>query len=175
MNPRILVRTWLAALVACLPLLALLLIPQLMRSRAGSGHLLIVGTVLLLAMLTAAFLVAPLLSARALPEPGRWDRWTARRSTVRVWREQRGRAFGAIATGILIYGLGQAVGYGLAAVMPYIDDNPAFATDPSQSPWILHYPAYALQAVVLYAITTLAVSVYAAMLRGARIPIGLNA
>lgn len=169
MTLRLLSRTWLACLIGCLPLLALLLIPHLMRSRAGSEQLLLIGTGLLLVMLVAAFLSAPMISAIAAPEPGRWDRATAWRSTAAVWRTRRGSAIGALVTGVVLYGVGQALAYGVGTIVPYIEDNPDHLTDPAQSPWILHYPAYALQAFVIYVLTTLAVAVYATMLRTARV------
>ncbi|MFC4138882.1 MULTISPECIES: hypothetical protein [unclassified Microbacterium] len=167
MNPRIVLRTWIVSFFACIPLLALLLVPQLMRSRAGSEQLLLVGTGLLLALLIGAFLLAPLLSAIAAPQSGLWERRTSLRSAAVVWRKKPGRAVTALLIGIAVYALGQAVGYGVGTIVPYIEDNPAHLTDASQSPWVLHYPAYALQAVVLYAATTLAIAVYAALLRAA--------
>ncbi|MFE6736757.1 hypothetical protein [Microbacterium sp. NPDC057650] len=165
MHLRILLRTWLVCLFVLLPLLALLLVPQLMRSRAGSEQLLFLGTGLLLALLIVAFVFAPVLSSVAAPESGRWDRRTGMRTGGEVWRKRTGRAAAALVAGIAVYAFGQAVGYGVGVIVPYIEDNPAHVTDPTQSPWILHYPAYALQAVVLYAATTLAVALYAALLR----------
>ena len=49
--------------------------------------------------------------------------------------------------------------------MPLVSDNPAFASDPDAPRWIIDYPAYALQAIVLYACTTLALTAYAARIR----------
>ncbi|MFE6997676.1 hypothetical protein ACFVAE_17085 [Microbacterium sp. NPDC057659] len=167
MKLHILLRTWLVCLFACIPLLALLLVPQLMRSRAGSEQLLLLGTGLLLVLVTAAFIVAPVLSSVAAPGSARWARRTSMRTAAEVWRTRTGRAAAALIAGIAVYALGQTVGYGVGVIVPYIEDNPAHATDPTQSPWILHYPAYALQAVVLYVATTLAVAVYATLLRTA--------
>ncbi len=165
MSPRILLRTWAGCLIGCLPLLALLLVPQLMRSRAGSEQLLLVGVAALLVLLTASFLLSPVLSAWFAPEPGRWEARTAWADTRAVWRRRPGAAATALFTAIAIYGAAQAVGYGLAEVVPYVRGNPAFGSDPTQSRWLIDYPAYALQAVVLYALTTLAVAVYATWVR----------
>ncbi|MGW9269105.1 hypothetical protein [Microbacterium sp. NPDC055599] len=165
MTLRILIRTWLASLVGCVPLLALLLVPQLLRSRAGNEHLLLLGTGALLLLLVAAFLAAPVLSAFAAPEGGRWDRRTAWRSAGAVWRTRRGAAVGALLAGVGVYALGQVLAYGVAEVVPPFADNPAHATDPAQSRWIVHYPAYVLQALVIYATSTLSVAVYATLLR----------
>jgi hypothetical protein len=152
--------SWLAHLIGCLPLLALLLIPQLMRSRAGSEQLLMVGTGLLLVLLTAAFVLAPLMTAWSAPVRGRWEPRTALRATAAVWRHRRGSATIALLAGIAIYAAGQAVGYGVGSAVPYVSDNPQHLTDPGQPAWLIHYPAYVLQAVVLYLATTLAVAVY---------------
>ncbi|MGF0115238.1 hypothetical protein ACQFYA_02775 [Promicromonospora sp. Marseille-Q5078] len=62
--------------------------------------------------------------------------------------------------GIAVYAGGQAVGYWLGSAVPYVSDNPEHLTDPSQPLWVIHYPAYVLQAIVLYLATTLAVAVY---------------
>ncbi|REJ04310.1 hypothetical protein DY023_15530 [Microbacterium bovistercoris] len=175
MNLRILLRTWIVCLFALLPLLALLLVPQLMRSRAGSEQLLFLGTGLLLVLLTVAFVAAPVPSSVAAPEAGVWDRRTSMRTAAAVWRKRPGRASGALLAGIAVYALGQTVGYGVGVIVPYIEDNPAHLSDPTQSPWILHYPAYALQAVVLYLITAFAVAVYAALLRAAAPATALSA
>jgi len=153
-------RSWLACLIGCLPLLALLLVPQLMRSRAGSEQLLMVGTGLLLVLLTAAFVFAPLMTAWFAPVRGSWEPRTALGATARVWRHRKGSATIALLAGIAVYAGGQAVGYWLGSAVPYVSDNPEHLTDPSQPLWVIHYPAYVLQAIVLYLATTLAVAVY---------------
>lgn len=160
MDLRTFARGWLASLIGCLPLLALLLVPELMRSRAGSEQLLMIGTSLLLILLTAAFVLAPLMSAWLAPVRGSWEPRTALRATATVWRGRRGSATVALLTGIAIYAGGQAVGYWVGAAVPYVSDNPEHLTDPGQPAWIIHYPAYVLQAIVLYLATTLAVAVY---------------
>lgn len=171
MTLRILARTWLGALLGCLPILALLLVPSLMRSRAGSEQLLLVGVVLLFALLTAAFLLAPLLSAWLTPLHGRWEARTAWAATGEVWRRRTGSALLALGAALGVYAAGQAAGYGLGELVPYVRENPARLTDATQSPWIIDYPAYALQAAVLYVATALAVAVYATWIRALRLQI----
>ena len=153
-------RTWLISIVACLPLLVLLLIPQLMRSRAGSEQLLMIGMVALLALLVAAFTAAPVLSAIAAPDPERWAPRSALRATRAVWGSRTGMAWLTLVVAVLIYAAGQALGYWVGAVVPSVSDNPSFGTDASEPRWLIDYPAYALQAVVIYAMTTLAIACY---------------
>ncbi len=153
-------RTWLASIVACLPLVVLLLIPELMRSRAGSGQLLMIGMVALLALLITAFIAAPVLSAIAAPVDERWTPRSALRATRAVWRSRTGMAWLTLGVAVLIYAAGQAVGYWVGAIMPSVSDNPSFGTDASEPRWLIDYPAYALQAVAIYAVTTLAIAWY---------------
>lgn len=160
MNTGTLARSWLACTIGCLPLLVLLLVPQLMRSRAGDERLLFIGTGLLLLLLIAAFICAPVMTAWSDPVRGSWDRRTALRSTRRVWRHSTRGAVIALSVGILIYALGQVAGYLLGTFVPYVSDNPAHVSDPSQPRWVIHYAAYALQALALFAATTLAVAWY---------------
>ncbi|MFF2272235.1 hypothetical protein ACFVTX_08165 [Agromyces sp. NPDC058136] len=148
-------RGWAAVAVGCLPLAALMLTPQLMRSRAGSESLLMVGMLLLLALLAAAIVFAPVLNALATPVAGRWEPRTALRSTREVWRRRTGQAWLAFGALVLVYCAGQAIGYLVGEAVPYVQGPP----------WVIDYPAYVLQAVVLYAVTTLAIAVYAARIR----------
>lgn len=165
MDLRTVARGWTACLIGCLPLLILLLVPQLMRSRAGSEQLLVVGTFLLLVLLTSAFLLAPPMTAWLAPVRGAWEPRTALRATAAAWRHRRGSAAVALVAGVAIYAGGQAVGYWVGAVVPYVSDNPEHLTDPNAPAWTIHYPAYVLQAAVLYLATTLAVAVYGLRMR----------
>ncbi|MCK9794464.1 hypothetical protein M1843_11975 [Isoptericola sp. 4D.3] len=160
MTTRTLARTWLACLAGCLPLLVLLLVPQLMRSRAGSEQLLILGTGLLLVLLTVAFVLAPVMAAWSAPVGRSWEPRTALRATALVWRLRKRAATTALVAAIAVYAAGQVVGYWIGAAVPYVSDNPEHLIDPDQPLWVIHYPAYLLQAVVLYLATTLAVAVY---------------
>jgi len=165
MSFRILLRHWLACLICCLPLLVLLLIPQLMRSRAGSGELLMVGTTLLLALLIAAFILAPEISARFAPARDGWEPGSALHSTRQLWRRRPGATSAALIVAVVIYAAGQLLGYALAELVPYVTENPGRLSDPDAAMWTIRYPAYALQALVLYISTTGAVAVYALRLR----------
>ncbi|WP_156891372.1 hypothetical protein [Agromyces subbeticus] len=160
MNSRTFLRTWLACLIGCIPLLVLLLIPQLVRSRASDERLLALGVGLLLLLVTAAFVLAPVMSAWLAPVRESWVPQTALRVAASVWRQSTGGAVIALLAGIAIYAGGQAAGYWLGSVVPYVSDNPDFAADPSQQRWLIHYPAFALQAIVLYLASTLAVAFY---------------
>ncbi|HWV48867.1 MAG TPA: hypothetical protein VN035_05365, partial [Microbacterium sp.] len=87
------------------------------------------------------------------------------RATRVLWRRRTGASGLALTAGIGVYAIGQIAGYALAQAIPHVHDNPAFAADRSQSPWIIDYPAFALQAFALYAMTTLGVAVYAWLMR----------
>jgi hypothetical protein len=169
------VRSWAVIALGSLPLFALMLVPQLMRSRAGSESLLMVGVLGVFALLTAAVVAAPVLSAVAAPSPtsDAWMPRTALRRTAAVWRWRAGQAWLALGAFVLLYAAGQAIGYAVGAAVPYVHDNPAFASDPDAARWVIDYPAYALQALVLYACTTLALTAYAARIR--TLAIGLAA
>ncbi|MFK4808193.1 hypothetical protein ACI3KX_20200 [Microbacterium sp. ZW CA_36] len=158
-------RTWAVVALGCLPLLALMLVPHLMRSRAGSEALLMIGVLALFALLAVAVVFAPRMSASAAPVEGVWEARTALSATRRVWRGRTAQAWLAFGAFVVVYGVGQAVGYLVGTLVPYVHDNPAAMSDPTASPWVIDYPAYALQAVVLYACTTLAIAVYAARMR----------
>ncbi|RXZ48639.1 hypothetical protein ESP57_06470 [Agromyces fucosus] len=153
-------RIWLACVVACFPLLALLLTPELMRSRAGSEQLLMIGTFALLALLVAAFIAAPWMGAIAAPVAERWTPRVALAKTRAVWRSRTGSAWLVLAAAVLIYAAAQAVGYWVGTVVPSVSDNPAFGTDASEPRWLIDYPAYVLQALTIYSITTLAIAWY---------------
>jgi hypothetical protein len=168
-------RTWLITVVACLPLLALLLVPELMRSRAGSEQQLMIGVLALLGLLVAAFVVAPVLSAIAAPVAGRWAPRSALRTTRAVWRSRTARAWLALGVAMLIYGVAQAVGYWVGSVVPSVSDNPAFGSAASEPRWLIDYPAYALQAVVIYAITTFAISWYGCRIRALALTLASSA
>ena len=77
-----------------------------------------------------------------------------------------GQAWLALGGAVLVYAAAQAVGYWVGTVVPSVSDNPAFGTDESEPRWLLDYPAYALQALTIYAITTLAITSYGWRIRG---------
>ncbi|WP_350347639.1 hypothetical protein ABIQ69_13490 [Agromyces sp. G08B096] len=165
-------RTWLTITAGSVPLLALLLVPELMRSRAGSEQLLMIGMLLLLALLVAAFVAAPVFAALADPAPGRWTPGTAFRSTRRVWRRRPAGAWLALGVSLAGYAAAQVVGYAVGAAVPAVSDNPAFAEGGTEPRWLIDYPAYALQAVVIYLVTTLALTWYARRIRALALELG---
>jgi hypothetical protein len=158
--------TWLATVVVCLPILALLLTPQLMRSRAGSGPLLGFGTALLLVLVAGAVVIAPVISARVAPVTPDWTPRTAIRTTARTWRRQRWGSITTLAGFLAIYVVAQLAGLGIAELLPYVSDNPAFVEGGTESRWVIHYPQYLVQALVIYAIVALALAWYGDRLRG---------
>src|SRR3546814_12471612 len=113
--------TWLVAFVACLPILALLLIPQLMRSRAGSEQLLGIGTALLLVLVTGAVVIAPVLSARAVTLAGSWTTATALRTTREIWSTRRRASILALCGLLGLYGIAQRGGLGIGGVLTYAE------------------------------------------------------
>jgi hypothetical protein len=175
MRSIVLPRIWAAVMLGCLPLLALLLVPQLMRSRAGNESLLMVGVVALLVVLVAAVILAPVMSAFAAPVDGAWQPRTALGATRRVWRSRRAQAWLALGLFAMIYVAGQIAGYALGSAVPYVHDNPAFPGDPAASPWIIDYPAYALQAAVIHLFTTFGLAAYAARLRSLAVAVPVTA
>jgi len=157
--------TWLAALVTGLPILALLLIPQLMRSRAGSEQLLGIGTALLLVLVAGAVAVAPIISARAAPLADYWTPATALRTTAVLWRSRRAASILSLGGFVAIYAVAQLIGLGVAELLPYVSDNPAFVEGGVESRWVIHYPEYVVQAVVIYLVVSFAVAWYGDRLR----------
>jgi hypothetical protein len=152
----VLARTYGASLVANLPILAIMLTPQLMRSRAGSETVLVV----------AAVVAAPEVSAWAAPS-GPWRPGRARALVRDLIRTDRRTFLLRLAEFGAIYVAGQAVGGIAAWLMPYIWSNPDFGVDPGAGRWVLHYPNFAVQAVSMYLIVCLATAWYAVRLRQA--------
>lgn len=164
---RVFLRTWLGVAIYSLPLLVLLLVPQLMRSRAGSEQLLFIGIALLLVLLVACTYVSPIASAWLAPHPPDWTRRTAIANTRAVWRTRRTDAVLALAGLIVVYGIGQIAGFGLAEVLPHVTDNPDFVDGGTESRWNIHYGPYVVQAVLIYAFTTAGLAWYATRIRRA--------
>lgn len=157
-------RTFGLSLAAYLPLLALLLIPQLMRSRAGSESLLMVGTFIFIGFVAGVIVSAPRLSARAAPE-GSWRARTVRHTLRKVRHDRRFAYWLRLGEFFAIFVAGQIIGLLIAAVFPYVSDNPAHVTDPNAHPWIIHYKEYAVQAVAIYLVICFAAAWYGTRLR----------
>lgn len=150
--------------LANLPMLALLLVPQLLRSRAGSETLLFVGSTLYCALIVIALATAPIVSARAAP---RGERWTTRTAfgTTREIRQTHGRAFWQrVGEWFLFFVLAQAAGFFVAWLIPYVWDNPTFGA-PGQPRWIFSYRNYAAHALTIYVFSCMSFAWFGARIR----------
>ncbi|MFI1806090.1 hypothetical protein ACH415_21080 [Streptomyces californicus] len=165
LDSRVLVRTYAATLVVNLPLLALLLVPQLLRSRAGSEALLTVGSFLLLVLVTSAVVIAPEVSARVAPAGDHWRPGRARSRTRAMLRSDRRASLRSLAEFVGLYIAAQGVGGVFVWMMPYVWANPAHEADPAQSAWVIDYPNYATQAAAIYLCVCFAVAWYATRVR----------
>ena len=141
-------RVFLASTVSNLPMLGLLLVPQLMRSRAGSETRLAIGTVLYLALISVALLTTPRVTARAAPNEG-WSPPTANATVHRIFQTQGPAFWQRIGEWFVLFTLGQVAGLLIAWFLPYVADNPRFGI-PGQSRWVLDYGNYFVQAVTVY-------------------------
>ncbi|MFZ4264766.1 hypothetical protein [Streptomyces arboris] len=165
LDPRALARTFAACLAVNVPLLALLLIPQLMRSRAGSEVLLTVGLLLLFALVVGAVVFAPEVSAKVAPAGPHWLPGGARARVRALRRESRRTYLWRLGEFVALYIAAQGVGGLIAWLLPHVADNPARATDPTASVWIIDYPNYAVQAGAMYVCICFALAWYATRLR----------
>ena len=154
---RITLGSALGIVIGGIPLLALLLTPTLMRSRAGSESSLIIGTTLLLLLLAALAVAAPPLAAWFAPAHPHWTARGAARATGRAWRQHPRRALGAAGLAVAIYAVGQIAGLALAEILPYALPAPGGG-------WDILYERYALQAVLVFACA--AYTAYALGIRG---------
>jgi hypothetical protein len=119
-------KIFLATLVANLPMLALLLVPQLMRGRAGSETLLFIGSALYLALIAVALTISPRVSVWTVPRAGVWTARTARQTVHSIRRSHAREFWLRVAEWLLLFVLAQAIGLFIAWLMPYIRDNPQF-------------------------------------------------
>jgi hypothetical protein len=142
---------------------ALLLVPQLMRSRAGSETLLAIGTVLYLALITVALLITPRVNARVAPNEG-WSPSTADARVHRIFQTQRGAFWQRIGEWCVLFALGQGAGLVIASLLPYVSDNPGFG-NPGQPRWVIHYGNYFVQAVTVYLVSCFSFAWLGARLR----------
>ena len=157
-------RGFLTSLVANIPLLALLLMPQLMRSRAGSEALLFVGTTLYFGLVTVALMTAAPVSAWAAPETEVWTPSTASRTTRLLWRTEPRECWQRVGEWFLFFVLAQAVGFCVGWLMPYVRDNPDFVAA-GEPRWLIRYDRYALHAVTIYLFSCLSFAWFGTRLR----------
>ncbi|MER7910079.1 MULTISPECIES: hypothetical protein [unclassified Streptomyces] len=160
----VLSRVYAAGLVVNLPILALLLTPQI-RSRVGSETTMAISVVVLLGLVVAAVVFAPEVSARVAPAGARW-RFGGARAQVRalIRRDRRAYAW-RLGEFVVLYIAAQGLGGVIAWKMPHIWSNPDFGSDPAAGRWEFHYPNFAVQAVAIYLVICLASSWYACRLR----------
>ncbi len=151
-------------MVANVPMLVLLLVPQLMRSRAGSEALLFAGTSLYLVLIAAALFTAPRVTAWAAPNGDAWSPRAAS-ETARAIRRTQPRAFWRrVGEWGILFVLGQAAGLSVAALLPYVEDNPEFGAAGGPR-WIVHYGSFAVQAITVYLFSCLSFAWLGARLR----------
>ncbi|GGY80351.1 hypothetical protein CP967_09185 [Streptomyces nitrosporeus] len=157
-------RVYAAGLVVNLPILALLLTPQI-RSRVGSEATMAVSAVALLGLVVAAVVFAPEVSARVAPAGARW-RFGGARAQVRalIRRDRRAYAW-CLGEFVVLYIAAQGLGGVIGWMMPPIWSNADFGSDPAAGRWEFHYPNFAVQAVTIYVVICLAGSWYACRLR----------
>lgn len=165
----VLPRVFLASSLANIPMLCLLLVPQLMRSRAGSETLLMVGATAYLVLIAAALLTTPWVTAWAAPKGESWSPATAGATVRAIWRS-RPRAFWQRAgEWCILFAAGQVVGLVVASLCPYVEDNPRFGAL-GEPRWIIHYGCYALQAVAIYVFSCLSFAWLGTRLRAMTAP-----
>ena len=150
----VLPRVFLASALAYLPMLGLLLVPQLMRSRAGSETLLVFGATLNLLLIAVALLTTPLVSAWAAPKGASWSPRTAMATAQAIRRSEPLAFWQRIGEWCLLFAAGQGAGLVVAMLCPYVEDNPRFGVL-GEPRWIVHYGCYALQAVTIYVFSCL--------------------
>ncbi|WP_436775559.1 hypothetical protein [Yinghuangia sp. YIM S09857] len=157
-------RVYLAALAVNLPVLALLLTPQI-RSRVGSETTMAVSAVVLLVLVVTAVVFAPEVSAKVAPAGDQWRAGTARSQVRALMRQDRRAYWWRLGEFVALYAAAQGVGGLIAWMRPHIWRNPDFGIDPGAELWEFDYANFALQAVGIYAVICLALSWYACRLR----------
>jgi hypothetical protein len=154
----------LTSLLANIPMLALLLVPQLMRSRAGSEALLFVGTTLYFGLVAVALMTAAPVSALAAPETEVWTPGTACRTTRLLWRTDPRGCWQRVGEWFLFFVLAQAAGFYVGWLMPYVEDNPDFLAA-GQARLLIRYDKYALHAVTIYLFSCFSFAWFATRMR----------
>ena len=154
----------LASLVVNLPMLVLLLVPQLMRSRAGSETLLLIGSTLYCALVAFALMIAPRVNAWVAPWADVWTASTAGRTARGILRTQAQELWRRVGEWLLFFLLAQAAGFCVAWLLPYVEDNPAFG-GPGEPRWVIHYLNYVVHVVTIYLVSCLSFAWFGARLR----------
>ncbi|WP_239144589.1 hypothetical protein [Streptomyces sp. SID14515] len=110
-------------------------------------------------------MLAPEVSAKVAPAGTHWRSGTARARVRALRRENRRTYLWRLGEFVALYIVAQGVGGIVALLLPHVADNPAHATDPTASAWIIDYPNYATQAVAMYVCICFALAWYATRLR----------
>lgn len=150
----VLARVFLASAIANLPMLGLLLVPQLMRSRAGSEALLMFGATLYVVLVAAALRTTPLVTAWAAPKGESWSPRNVNATVRTIWRVRPGAFWRCMGEWCVLFVAAQAAGLLVAYFVPYIEDNPRFGQG-NEPRWVVHYGSYVLQAVTIYLVSCL--------------------
>ena len=154
----------LTSLLANIPMLALLLQPQLMRSRAGSEALLFAGTTLYFGLIAVALMTAAPVSAWAAPVTDVWTPGTASRMTRLLWRTEPRAFWQRVGEWFLFFVLAQAAGFYVGWLWPYVQDNPDFVAT-GEARWLIRYDNYALHVVTIYLFSCLSFAWFGMRLR----------
>jgi hypothetical protein len=160
----VLAKVFLASLVVNLPMLGLLLVPQLVRSRAGSERLLLIGSTLYIALVAVALTIAPRVSAWAAPRADVWTASTAGGASRGILRNRAQEFWPRVGEWFLLFLLAQAAGLCVAWLLPYVADNPEFG-GPGEPRWIIFYGNYLIHAVTIYVLSCLSFAWFGARLR----------
>jgi hypothetical protein len=131
-------RAVLSAVVATLPVLVLLLIPQFVHGGAGDPALTALGGPVLNALFLAAIILFPKLNGALDPEVPDWTSSTAMAATGRVWRTRVWFAILAALALLAIFAAGQTAAYFVGLSSPAIVDG------------VLDYGRFLLQELVVY-------------------------
>ena len=157
-------KSLLTSLLANIPMLVLLLLPQLMRSRAGSEALLFVGTTLYCVLIAVALMTSAPVSAWAAPVTEVWTPGTASRMTRLLWRTEPRAFWQRVGEWFLFFVLAQAAGFYVGWLLPYVQDNPDFVAT-GEPRWLIRYDNYALHVVTIYLFSCLSFAWFGTRLR----------
>lgn len=143
--------------VVDLPLLALLLTPQLMRSRVEAWPGASTAGIAVFVLLPFVVLwLAPAVAATVRPAPG-WTPRTAQRAVGRLVRRRPRTWARLLGEYLLLLVASQLLGGLVAALLPHFRRDPA-----TPDAWLFSYPPYALQAVLMWSVLCVAHAWYAA-------------
>lgn len=147
-------RAVLSAAAATLPVLVLLLIPQLVHGGAGSPELAALGGPWLNGLFLAAIILIPKINGALDPQVPDWTSSTAMASATRVWRTRIWLAILAALALLAIFAAGQTAAYFVGVASPAIVDGD------------LIYTRFLVQELVVYLLGyVLSLAVYTVIIR----------